>query len=295
MIRPATALLVALALFALGASVVGPASAAARDDGASCGRTIPKRSGGYWRCTFADRFSGESLDPSKWVAQRTDTSGYTNGQTSCFLASPNNISVSGGTLKLTSRKEAEPFTCKDPHGDFTTEYTSGMVSTWGRFSQAYGRFKFRARITSARTKGLHSALWLWPADRNKYGAYPGSGEIDIAEMYSAYPDRAIPYIHYNAALRTENVTNNFCMISDLSEFHNYTAIWTKRKIKIKYDREKCLVHKWSPADPLSGSQPFDQPFILALTQALGVGGNAFDPATTPLPATTEIDYVRVWR
>ena len=39
--------------------------------------------------------------------------------------------------------------------------------------------------------------------------------------------------------------------------------------------------------------PFDQPFIVALTQALGVGANAVT-AATPLPATTQIDYVRVW-
>ena len=40
--------------------------------------------------------------------------------------------------------------------------------------------------------------------------------------------------------------------------------------------------------------PFDQPFIMSLTQALGIDSNAFDPNTTPLPATTQIDWVRVW-
>ena len=35
--------------------------------------------------------------------------------------------------------------------------------------------------------------------------------------------------------------------------------------------------------------------MVALTQALGIGSNAFDPATTPLPATTQIDYVHVWK
>jgi hypothetical protein len=41
--------------------------------------------------------------------------------------------------------------------------------------------------------------------------------------------------------------------------------------------------------------PFDQPFFIALTQALGIGPNTFIPLLTPLPATTSIDYVRVWR
>ena len=39
---------------------------------------------------------------------------------------------------------------------------------------------------------------------------------------------------------------------------------------------------------------FDWPSFVALTQALGVGTNAFDPATTPVPATTQVDYVHVW-
>jgi hypothetical protein len=40
--------------------------------------------------------------------------------------------------------------------------------------------------------------------------------------------------------------------------------------------------------------PFDQPFFLSLTQALGVGTNS-PTASTPLPATTLVDYVRVWK
>jgi hypothetical protein len=35
--------------------------------------------------------------------------------------------------------------------------------------------------------------------------------------------------------------------------------------------------------------------MIALTQELGIGPNLFDPATTPLPATTSVDYVRVWK
>jgi hypothetical protein len=34
---------------------------------------------------------------------------------------------------------------------------------------------------------------------------------------------------------------------------------------------------------------------MALTQALGIGGNAFVDGKTPLPATTEVDYVRIWK
>ena len=261
------------------------------------GATVLTGPDGSWECTFGDEFDGGSLDQSKWIAQRTETSGYTNGQTACFVDSPGNISVSGGSLKLTARKEAAPFACTDPHGDFETQYTSGMVSTAeGRFSQAFGRFEVRAKVSSAQVKGLHSAFWLWPVDPTKYGStHPASGEIDIAELYSLFPDRAIPYIHYDQATPDLSVTNNHCMISNPDEFHTYAVEWTSSEIEVIYDGGTCLVHTWNPAPPLNNAQPFDQPFIIALTQALGIGTNQFEPETTPLPATTEVDYVRVWQ
>jgi hypothetical protein len=57
----------------------------------------------------------------------------------------------------------------------------------------------------------------------------------------------------------------------------------------------CTISDLAPSTTTSGQQTFDQPFMVALTQALGVGDNAFDPSTTPLPATTEVDRVRVWK
>ncbi len=250
-------------------------------------KRVTKSAGDHWQCTFSDDFDGTTLDSTKWVPQRTDWSGYTSGLDACFVDTPNNISVSGGTLQLTARKEPAPFTCKDGYGDFNTQYTSGMVSTYGRFSQAYGRFEVRAKVSSARVSGLQTSFWLWPLDANKHGAWPGSGEIDIAELYSQYADRAIPYIHYTSP--DPNVTNNSCIIGNPDDFHTYVLEWTPSTLKVIYDGNTCLI------DTLAASHPFDQPFIISLTQALGIGTNQFDPATTPLPAATVVDYVRVWK
>jgi beta-glucanase (GH16 family) len=262
----------------------------------NCGATlIPKSTGGTWRCSFSDDFDGTALDTSKWTVQRTDNSGYTNGLTACFVDSTNNVSVANGSLDLTVRKEAAPFTCSDPYGSFSSQYTSGMVTTFNHFSQAYGRFEVRARILGATSKGLQSSLWLWPVNPARYGAYPASGEIDFAEMYSNLRGRAIPYVHYNPLGTDPNVTNNNCMITDITAFHTYAVEWTPTSIKIIYDGTTCLTDYWIPALPLLKPQPFDQPFLLALTQAIGAGTNSLDPLKTPFPASTDIDYVRVWK
>jgi len=255
--------------------------------------SLPKAGGGTWECTFSDEFDGTSLDTSKWTPQTTAASGYHSGP-ECFMNNANNISVGGGTLRLTVRREAAPFVCASPAGSYTTQYTSGMVSTFGTFSQTYGRFEVRAKVPDVMVKGLQEAFWLWPVNATKYGAWPWSGEIDIAEIYHLYPDRAIPYVHYVPATWDFNVTNNYCLIDDIAEFHSYVAEWTPTTITIKYDGVTCIVDNWNPYG-MAKPKPFDHPFMIALTQALGVGANAFVPSTTPLPATTQVDYVRVWQ
>jgi beta-glucanase (GH16 family) len=263
-------------------------------DGTCGGTALLKADGSAWQCSFDDEFNGTSLDTSKWMVQTTAASGFHSGP-ECFVNTPNNISESGGNLNLTVRKEASKFTCQSSSGSYSTQYTSGMVMTYGLFSQAYGRFEVRAKLPAAKVKGLQESFWLWPDNPYKYGvAWPSSGEIDIAEIYSKYPDRAIPYVHYVSDGVDPNVTNNYCLIDDITKYHTYTAEWTPTAITITYDGQTCLVDSWNPKG-LTKPAPFDSPFMVALTQALGIGDNAFNALTTPLPATTSVDYVRVWK
>lgn len=257
-----------------------------------CGGSLAKAGGGQWQCTWSDEFEGTALDRTKWIPQTTAASSFHSGQ-ECFVDSPNNIAVSDGTLRLTARWEGHLFPCTS-RKSYSTSFTSGMVMTYGRFTQAFGRFEIRAKLPAAKVRGLQTSFWMWPEDPQRYGTvWPASGEIDIAEAYSLRPDRVIPYIHY-LSLDAASTTNNYCMVDDVSQFHTYTLEWTPQSMTILYDGKVCLAHRWAPVPPQLHPQPFDQPFMLALTQALGIGQNAFD-ANTPLPATTVVDYVRVWK
>jgi beta-glucanase (GH16 family) len=264
------------------------------------GPTLYKADGTQWKCTFDDEFNGTSVDTSKWNVM-TELTGAPVNNPACYTSSANNVSESGGYLNLTARKEAAPFSCPLPGGkSFTTQYTAGEIASNGKFSQTYGRFAVRASFPASVIGGLQSSLWLYPTT-SIYGAWPLSGEIDIAEEYSTYPDRAIPYLHYNydpttvnTSTNTNVVTNNYCMITDVNAFHEYAVEWTTSTITILFDGQVCMVDHPS-ALGLTGIAPFDQPFFMILTQALGIGGNAFDPVNTPLPATTRVDYMRVWK
>lgn len=265
-------------------TTVEPTAAAVATD--ACG--TPAIAGPYGTCTFADDFSGTTLNANNWVTMTTATTSFgTAGE--CYVDSPNNVKVGQGVLSLTVRKEAQPFTCVSPQGNFQSQYTGASVTTGSNFAQAYGRVEIRAKFPDTKVAGVHGALWMWPTDYYSK-VWPASGEIDIAEFYSRYPDRAIPYLHYDSGADT-TVTNNYCMI-DPDVFHIYTTVWTPSAITIQIDGKTCINNRWNSGDPTVG--PFDQPYFLALTQALGIGSNAFNAASTPLPATTQVDYVRVW-
>jgi len=261
----------------------------------TCGGSGPLGMSGSWKCTFDDEFTGTSLNTSKWVPQVTANSGYVTGAgsaTACYVNSPNNVSVSGGYLRLTALKAAAPFTCSDPYGSFTTRYTAGMVSTYGLFDQTYGAFEVNAELPQSTVLGLQETFWLYPQNLT-YGAWPASGEIDFAEFYSEYPELDVPYIHYNEATIDPDVTAYDCVIN-ASTFNTYGLQWSPDSLTMYYNGNVCLVDHPTPASPESGNEPFNQPFFIALTQALGVNTNAFVPGVTQLPATTLVKFVRAW-
>jgi beta-glucanase (GH16 family) len=258
-----------------------------------CGGVGPVGMSGSWTCTFDDEFTGTTLNPNNWTPQVTATSGYTSGATACFVNNPANISVSGGDLHLTALETAQPFTCQDPAGNFTTQETSGMVTTYGLFSQTDGAFEVNAELPSSVIEGLQETFWLYPESIDGYGPWPDSGEIDFAEFYSEFPVLDVPYIHYDEAGVDPNVTAYDCIILP-DTFNTYGVDWSPGNITIYDNGQECLSDHYDPASPLTSPQPFDQPFFIALTQALGLYTNNYTPGVTQLPATTLINYVRAW-
>jgi beta-glucanase (GH16 family) len=272
----------------------------------TCGGEVvtPKPGGGGWTCTFDDEFDATTGDPNaldlnRWIPQTTANSDYstgTFGANVCYLDTPQTISVSNGALHLSVVRDSSLHLC----GSYLTPYIGGMVSTYQRFSQEYGRFEVRAQLPGTTTRGLQETLWLWPADDQLYGPWPGSGEVDFSEFFSDEPGLDIPHIHYDynpadvaPATNTNTVTNPGCPIAQ-GQYNDYAVEWTPGSFTITVNGAVCLVDNYIPDGGLTAPAPFNQPFFVVLTQALGYGANAFDPLSTPLPATTSIDYVRVW-
>jgi beta-glucanase (GH16 family) len=255
----------------------------------TCGGSRPAKPGGaLYTCTFTDDFTNSALDSSKWTVATTAVNGFTTGTGDCYVNSPKNVSVSGGYLHLTSRVEATPFVCHSPSGDFTTSQSAGSVVSWGKFAQTYGRFEFRAKFPPAATAYTDSALWLYP-QTSIYGAWPSSGEIDVAEWFgTAYSNHVFPSLHYTG--ETSASTGYNCVVPTAgTAFHTYAVSWTTTTMYFYYDNTLCFQHVWTPSAPLVAPKPFDQAFDLVMTQT----GGTNDPVGTS--ATMDVDWVRAWK
>jgi beta-glucanase (GH16 family) len=263
-----------------------PPSAGTSD---ACGQQPLKADGTPWTCTLADDFDGTELDRSVWMPQTVFRSGEDEAW-ACYLDDPSVVSVADGNLDLTVRKLPASEPCAGQN-DGSTPYVAGMVSTYRLFSQQYGRFEARIKNTAATVPGLQETFWLWPDDRYSTDeVWPAAGEIDISETYSQYPDLAIPFLHYTAYDNggpVPGMNTSWSCAAQRGVYNTYTLEWTSDRIEIFVNGTSCLVN--TADDPA-----FDKPYIVTLTQLLGVAGNTLTDAT-PLPATMSIDYFRAWK
>lgn len=250
-----------------------------------CGARIAKPGGGNWTCTMVDNFSGTSLEPSRWL-------GFTQPGTGdlCIINSPRTISVANGSLRLSAIRTDATTQCPLRADGTRASYASGWATTYRRFGQQYGRFEARIKVQAASAPGLHEAFWLWPDVRYTTDSpWPESGEIDIVETFSSRPDLAIPFLHYSDDQYggVQGVNTAWNCASSRGTWHTYTLEWFADRLAIHVDGTLCLSNT-------RGASSYQKPFIINLTQFLGAGSNQYD-GRVPLPATMEVDYVKVWR
>jgi beta-glucanase (GH16 family) len=272
-------------------SVVSPAEAVVGVSTVTydaCGAEPLKADGTLWRCTFADNFSGTALDRTKWTPHTAFVSGTTQVH-ACYRDDPANVGVRYGHLYLRLVKLAAPAPCGLP-GLSPTRYQSGSVTTWHKFSQQYGRFEARTKNTATSYPGLHEAFWMWPDER--YGAtspWPSSGEIDVAETFSVHPGVSVSALHYSADLAgmQQGLNMDVCA-ARRGVWNTFRLEWSPTRIEFFVNGRSCLVNT-------SGDQAFQKRYILNFTQAIGPEDMGNMPvAQTPMPATYQVDYVRVW-
>jgi beta-glucanase (GH16 family) len=276
-----------IALLALAALLSGfaPLSAAPAATATQSGH-VPAGYSLVWKDEFnAPRKTTTAIatpDPAEWTYEvgairNNELQDYVSGKEGKGHAA----TISDGILKIAVQKSG---TGKRP--------TSACVNT--KRSWKYGYFEARLKLPVG--KGTWPAFWMMPANA---GRWPDCGEIDIMEEVGRAPNVIHSTIHckaYNHVRGTAKGQQTKVPTAE-SEFHIYAVEWTEDFIRGFVDGQRYFEF---PNDKKGNKDtwPFDVPFYLKLNLAWGGdwgGGGKQDVDESKLPATYEIDYVRVYQ
>jgi beta-glucanase (GH16 family) len=280
-----------------------------------------------WRLTFSDEFDGEVLDPEKWATEYgfdtdcvVDNPPPPGTPTYCNRSNNNekewyideSPSVGDGRLRLVASKndcsgDGLPDRGYEPYSCANFPYLSGMVSTHGRFSQLYGYFEARIKLVNG--QGFWPAFWLipqLPAVPNPDVEYFWPPEIDIMENKGQEPNVVFMFHHYSGVFpepgsKLNNWAYGGAVGSSYSgpdfstEFHTYAVEWQPGLIIWYIDGIEQFRSTYNT--PPGMINPPDYTGEMHIILNLAVGGDFVGNLLPPdelLPATMEVDYVRVY-
>lgn len=158
-----------------------------------------------------DEFNASTLDAGRWRALSGTYGNAGGGSRHCLR--PQNVLVSGGTLKIISSKAT--VVCS---GGQAMAYTSGFISSRdaGRYYPTEGTFSIRARVPAA--QGIWPAFWL----RHRDGAKVA--EVDVLESFHAQaPGRATQALHLDGETNTASRSSWFESPSAAPGWHTFAV------------------------------------------------------------------------
>ncbi len=241
-----------------------------------------------WRLVWNDDFSGAAVDSTRWtydLGTGPPYPGWGNNELEFYTSRPDNVYVTNGLLHIVAR--AENYS--------GANYTSARLKTQERFSKAYGRFEFRARLPQG--QGLWPAFWLMPVN-SVYGAWAASGEMDAMEIRGQDPKTVLGTLHFGGVWpnNTQSFGPPFLFQGGESatNFHIYALEWTTNGFRWYVDGVlyQTQTSWWSSGGAFPA--PFDQPFYILMNLAVGGNFPGNPDTTTVFPAEIQVDYLRVY-
>jgi beta-glucanase (GH16 family) len=186
---------------------------------------------------------------------------------------------------------AETYTGSD---GVTRDYTSARLQTLDKFEFKYGVAEARIQVPAG--QGLVAQFWMLGQEAyESEGAWPGCGEIDIAEVLGSEPNIVSGTLHASWPWAPNGVGGTSESATALSAgFHVYGVEWEPERISFLLDG---VVYKTiTPADlPAGAAWPFKHPYFLLLNLAVGGEWPGSPDASTHFPAQMLVDWVRVWQ
>ncbi|MFO1417781.1 MAG: glycoside hydrolase family 16 protein [Methylotetracoccus sp.] len=256
-------------------STIGSLSLAAV---AALSLTLPHSADAGWKKTFADEFSGTAVDRAVWQTKDGfGTETYSGGgvqEAQCYEDSA--TSTSNGNLVLTATKKT--FTSCAAAIDLSAiQYSSGRVTSYGKFSQTYGYFEARMKIPAG--AGFWPAFWLLQTDN----AWPP--EIDIMEWVGKDPYKVYHTFHWNEGGHQAKGTSASASVPWSQDWHTYGVDWQPGLIVWYVDGKETgrVANSFVP----------NKPMYILVNLALGGGWGGWVDNNV-IPNQMLVDYVRAF-
>ena len=242
-----------------------------------------------YRLVWQDEFDkGSELNAEDWTHE-VQKSGWVNNELQNYVnhKTPEGSLVTeirGGKLRITALKE-------------NGKVYSGRV--YAHVNQGWQYGYFEASIKLPVGKGTWPAFWMMPVGNDwSTNPWPKCGEIDIMEEVGCVPNEVSSSIHtqdYNHTKGTQK-THAFVQAGAEGEFHTYALLWTADEITTYVDGKVQLSVKKSVIGSSHDQWPFHYAFYPILNLAWGGDwGGMKGVDESALPATMEIDYIRVFQ
>ncbi|GAB3745189.1 golvesin C-terminal-like domain-containing protein [Microlunatus parietis] len=234
-----------------------PATSAKAEPG-----SVPAPLPGY-TLAWADEFDGTALKTDDWYYRESEKAICSN--------SPDNVSVSGGSLKIALKRE-------DRNG---MPYTCGGVISKRWFG--YGYYETRAELWGE--QGFHSALWTtglsdaMPDTPDYKGPNNRVNEIDGFEIDSHAPTRIQHHSHWFTPAHVGNQGGIYEGPDSSDGYHTYGFEWLPHEIRFYVD------------GVLARSQAYAGPHGLQSIWLTTLGYTA-PVDESDLPGVTSWDYFR---
>lgn len=229
-----------------------------------------------YELVWNDEFNGSNVG-SDWTWE-VKPAGWVNNELQNYVEDDKVASVSDGTLKINLINDG---------GTIKSARLYARKSTGWRYGY------IQARIRLPKGKGTWPAFWMMPVN---YNNWPADGEIDIMEEVGYNPNVVVSTIHCNkynnGGTPTESASRS--VPTAQSDFHDYAVEWTADYMTFYVDGEKLLTYNNDGSG--KDAWPFDAAFYPILNLAWGGawgGQQGIDESC--LPATMEVDYVRVFQ
>ena len=242
-----------------------------------------------WVLTWSDEFDGPNgapPDATKWV-MKIGGKGWGNNELQYYTSRRQNIRQEEGKLVIEAIKEKLTDVDGVEHG-----YTSGRLSTAGKFSQQYGRFEARIKLPSG--QGIWPAFWLLGDDFSTKG-WPSCGEIDIIESVGSTPSKVSGSLHGPGYFAGKSITGSYTLSNGhfSDKFHVFSVEWEPQAIRF-YVNDHLYAARTAADLPPGKPWVYDHAFYLILN--LAVGGNlpGSPSDSTIFPQRMLVDYVRVY-